>query len=43
MCCDLCLTEKHITACADQGYILNKRTEISKYRIRNKYLLKNVK
>ena len=43
-CCDLCLTEKYVTASADQDHLLNKRTEIiSKCRHRNKYLMKNVK
>ena len=42
--CDLCLTEKYVIARADQEHLLNKRTEIiSKYRHRNKYLIKYVK
>ena len=42
--CDLCLTEKHVIARADQEHLLNKRTKIiSKCRHRNIYLIKNVK
>ena len=42
--CDLCATEKYVTARADQEHPLNKRTEIiSKCRHRNKYFIKYVK
>ena len=42
--CDLCLTEKYVTARANHKNLLNKRTElISKCRHRNKYILKNIK
>ena len=42
--CDLRLTEKHITARADQEHLLNNRTDIiSKCYHKNKYLIKNVK
>ena len=38
--CDLCLTEKYVTVCAEREHLLNKRTEItSKCTHRNKYLL----
>ena len=41
--CDLCLTEKYISARANQNNLLNKRTKlISKCRHRNKYILKNI-
>lgn len=39
--CDLCVTEKYVTARADQENLPNKRTEIvSKYCHWNKYLIK---
>ena len=41
--CDLCLTEKYVIARANQEHLLNKITEISKCRHRNKGLIKNVK
>ena len=42
--CYLCLNEKLAIALAEQGTMLNKRTEIvSKCRHKNKFLLKNVK
>ena len=42
--CNLCLTEKHVVARADQKNLSNKRTElISKCPHRNKYILKNIK
>ena len=42
--CNLCLTEKYVTARAYQEQLLKKRTEIiSKCRHRSKYLKKNAK
>ena len=41
--CELCLTEKYVTARANHKNLLNKRTNlISKCRHRNKYILKDI-
>ena len=42
--CQLCLAEKMIILQAGKKNLLNKRSEIgSKYRLRNKFRLKNVR